>query len=578
MKDKDKHGFGTFGAIVLGVTAVATAIVAVSKSKKKKQSLNSFLKDELVKLPLFSKNESHHAKKNAADEDDIFVDEDNEPQNDKATSFYDEEISYEEDEEFQSVSKAKPIVDFKPKHEEAEKPAEAQDAAEEPETADVQDVAEAQDVTEEPEAADVQDVTEEPETAGVQDVAEEPETSDVQDVVREPETAGVQDVTEEPETAGVQDVAEEPEAADVQNVTEKPETAEAQDVAGEPEAADVQDVAEEPETAGVQDVAEEPETADVQDVAEEPETEPDDTFVFESVVVGRESVKDEPVDISDKKLDREFIAEPVDAEPVRDNFVLNDEDFSDEVQEIEIDDVTAEPAVEKVTELEKEDGPVSAGKYDDASSEAETAKETPVRETFSDVEFFDEEDDTEEGLRNNESYYDWTYNVDEHYSVITDGTWVYCKSDDVLTSDSINKKGERETIDIAETFKNRIKTKGYCLLKYIGTDREVIVPDTINGKPVVAALNTFRSNQIVKKVILPSTMQGLRRTFYSCYHLDSITFAPGTNLVYELDAIMCGNNDMDSNTEATTVYCSHTIAEYIKGHYRLGCPVTFVEK
>ena len=567
MKDKDKHGFGTFGAIVLGVTAVATAIVAVSKSKKKKQSLNSFLKDELVKLPLFSKNESHHAKKSAADEDDIFVDEDNEPQNDKATSFYDEEISYEEDEEFQSVSKAKPIVDFKPKREEAEKPAEAQDAAGEPETA------EAQDVTEEPETTEAQDVADEPEAAGVQDVTEEPEAAEAQDVADEPEVADVQDVTEEPETADVQDVAEEPETAGVQDVAEEPETA------------GVQDVAEEPEAAGVQDVAEEPETANVQDVTEEPETEPDDTFVFESVVVGRESVKDEPVDISDKKLDREFIAEPVDAEPVRDNFVLNDEDFSDEVQEIEIDDVTAEPAEEKVTELEKEDGPVSAGKYDDASSEAETAKEafasaveTPVRETFSDVEFFDEEDDTEEGLRNNESYYDWTYNVDEHYSVITDGTWVYCKSDDVLTSDSINKKGERETIDIAETFKNRIKTKGYCLLKYIGTDREVIVPDTINGKPVVAALNTFRSNQIVKKVILPSTMQGLRRTFYSCYHLDSITFAPGTNLVYELDAIMCGNNDMDSNTEATTVYCSHTIAEYIKGHYRLGCPVTFVEK
>ena len=591
MKDNDKHGFGTFGAIVLGVTAVATAIVAVSKSKKKKQSLNSFLKDELVKLPLFSKNESHHAKKSTADEDDIFVDEDNEPQNDKATSFYDEEISYEEDEEFQSVSKAKPIVDFKPKHEEAEKPAEAQDAAGEPETAEAQDAAEepetagVQDAAEEPETADVQDAAEESETSDLQDVAEEPEAADLQDVTEEPEAADLQDAAEEPEAADVQDVAGEPETADVQDVTEEPETTDVQDVAEESEAAEAQDVTEEPETAGVQDVAEEPETAEAQDVAGEPETEPDDTFVFESVVVGRESVKDEPVDISDKKLDREFIAEPVDAEPVRDNFVLNDEDFSDEVQEIEIDDVTAEPAEEKVTELEKEDGPVSAGKYDDASSEAETAKEafasaveTPVRETFSDVEFFDEEDDTEEGLRNNESYYDWTYNVDEHYSVITDGTWVYCKSDDVLTSDSINKKGERETIDIAETFKNRIKTKGYCLLKYIGTDREVIVPDTINGKPVVAALNTFRSNQIVKKVILPSTMQGLRRTFYSCYHLDSITFAPGTNLVYELDAIMCGNNDMDSNTEATTVYCSHTIAEYIKGHYRLGCPVTFVEK
>ena len=563
MKDNDKHGFGTFGAIVLGVTAVATAIVAVSKSKKKKQSLNSFLKDELVKLPLFSKDESHHVKKNASDEDDIFVDEDNEPQNDKATSFYDEEISYEEDEEFQSVSKAKPIVDFKPKHEAAE----AQEAVEEPEATETQDAAE------EPEAAEAQDATGEPEAAGVQDVAEEPETAEAQDVAEEPEAAEAQDATEEPETAGVQDVAEEPETAGVQDVAEESEEVEAQDVTEEPEATEAQDVAEEPETAGVQDVA------------EEPEEEPDDTFVFESVVVGRESVKDEPVDISDRELDREFISEPVDAEPVRDNFVLNDEDFSEEVQEIEIDDVSAEPAVEKVAEPEKEDGPVSAGKYDDFSSEAETAKEdiasaveTPVRETFSDVEFFDDEDDTEEGLHNNESYYDWIYNVDEHYSVITDGTWVYCKSDDVLTSDSINKKGERETIDIADTFKNRIKTKGYCLLKYIGTDREVIVPDTINGKPVVAALNTFRSNQIVKKVILPSTMQGLRRTFYSCYHLDSITFAPGTNLVYELDAIMCGNNDMDSNTEATTVYCSHTIAEYIKGHYRLGCPVIFVEK
>ena len=131
MKDNDKHGFGTFGAIVLGVTAVATAVVAVSKSKKKKQGFNSFLKDELVKLPLFSKDESHHVKKHVADEDDIFVDEDNEAQDDKSTSFYDEEISYEEDEEFQSVSKAKPIVDFKPKHEEADKPAEETEAVQE---------------------------------------------------------------------------------------------------------------------------------------------------------------------------------------------------------------------------------------------------------------------------------------------------------------------------------------------------------------------------------------------------------------------------------------------------------------
>ena len=625
MKDNDKHGFGTFGAIVLGVTAVATAIVAVSKSKKKKQSFNSFLKDELVKLPLFSKDESHHVKKHVADEDDIFVDEDNDTQDDKATSFYDEEISYEEDEEFQSVSKAKPIVDFKPKHDAPQKPAEETEAVQEK----AAEEAEATDGQQEKAAEEVESTDRQQEKAaeevestdGQQEkAAEEAETTDgqqekvveqakVADEVKQGETVKMaESATEQAdESAEVSDeqpevVAEQEEVVE-ETVQTHPEALEQAEESAEVSDEQPEVVAEQAEPVqednfesvgntstlasgdGTDDVFEEEPAIDTEKKSEAVE-EPDDTFVFESVVVGREVVKDEPVDISDKKLDREFIAEPVDAEPARDNFVLNDEDVSEEVQEIEIDDVTTEPAEGKVAEPEKEESPVSAEKYDDVSSEAETAKEdiaatveTPVRETFSEVEFFDDEDDDiEEGLRSNESYYDWTYNVDEHYSVITDGTWVYCKSDDVLTSDSVNKKGERETIDIVDTFKNRIKTKGYCLLKYIGTDREVIVPDTINGKPVVAALNTFRSNQIVKKVILPSTIQGLRRTFYSCYHLDSITFAPGTNLLYELDAIMCGNNDMDSNTEATTVYCSRATAEYIKGHYRLGCPVIFVEK
>lgn len=597
MKDNDKHGFGTFGAIVLGVTAVATAIVAVSKSKKKKQSFNSFLKDELVKLPLFSKDESRHVKKHVADEDDIFVDEDNDTQDDKATSFYDEEISYEEDEEFQPVSKAKPIVDFKPKHDAPQKPAEETEAVQEKDAEEVESTDGQQEkVAEEVEATDgqqekvveqaeVADEVKQGETVKMAEVAaeQEEESAEVSDeqpeVVAEQEEAVEETVQTHPET--LEQTEESVEVSD-----EKPEVAaEQEEPVQEDNFESVGNTSTLASGNGTDDVFEEEPAIDMEKKSEAVE-EPDDTFVFESVVVGREVVKDEPVDISDKKLDREFIAEPVDAEPARDNFVLNDEDVSEEVQEIEINDVTTEPAEAKVAEPEKEESPVSAEKYDDVSSEAETAKEdiaatveTPVRETFSEVEFFDDEDDDiEEGLHSNESYYDWTYNVDEHYSVITDGTWVYCKSDDVLTSDSVNKKGERETIDIVDTFKNRIKTKGYCLLKYIGTDREVIVPDTINGKPVVAALNTFRSNQIVKKVILPSTIQGLRRTFYSCYHLDSITFAPGTNLVYELDAIMCGNNDMDSNTEATTVYCSRATAEYIKGHYRLGCPVIFVEK
>lgn len=455
MNDKNKNGFGIFGAIAVGVAAIATAVVVVNKKKKSKK--NNFFKDELIKLPIFKKEEPPK-KAEHVDEEDIFEDEDVSPVEEKKSFFSDaEEVSYEEDEEFQSESHAKPIA------------------------------------------------------------------SSVKPAVKEEEPVAVEEPVAEEEPVAVEESAAE-----------------------------------------------------------------DDAFVFESVVVGKSEDTEKSEDIPTEDMVEPVVAEPEritpvmeKEEPVRNSY--NNGPVIDELIRAAMEEVTGktyesesqpvgEPVVDVTTEnesVEEESEPEEPLKEEPVGEMVEDSVEEPA-DSGSDEEF--EEDDD---IRAHESYYDWIYNVDEHYSVITDGTWVYCKSDDILTSTSVNKKGGRETIDIAETFKNRIDVDGYCLLKYIGTESDVVIPSTINGKPVVAAMNTFRSNQIIKKVTIPSTMLGLRRTFYSCYHLDKIIFEDGTRLVYELDSIMCGNNDMDSNTESTTVVCSPEVAEYFKGHYKLGCPVIF---
>lgn len=464
MNDKNKNGFGLFGAIAVGVAAIATAVVMVNKKKKSKNKY--FLKDELVKLPVFRKEEPPK-KKEIVEEEDIFEDEDAIPTEEKKSFFSDaEEVSYEEDEEFRSESHAKPIVT-------PVKPEPAEEA-----------------------------VAEEP-------VAEE-------EVVEE---SVAEEVIEEP-------VEEE--------------------------------------------------------VAEEPVGE-DDTFVFESVVVGKQE------ETVTEAAATEEITEPVIAEPERVTPVMKEETpvrntyynepVIDELIRAAMEEVTGKSYDEKTIENTTEEKPAEETVEDIIEEPVMNNTEEPVDDKSSEEtqdEIDDEEDDDD--IRAHESYYDWIYNVDEHYSVITDGKWVYCKSDDILTSTSVNKKGGRETIDIAETFKNRINVDGYCLLKYIGTEKNVVIPSVINGKPVVAAMNTFRSNQVIKTVTIPSSVLGLRRTFYSCYHLDKIIFEDGTRLLYELDSIMCGNNDMDSDTESTTVICSQEVADYLKGHYKLGCPVVFKVK
>lgn len=335
---------------------------------------------------------------------------------------------------------------------------------------------------------------------------------------------------------------------------------------GKPEEEQVEEQPEE----SVEEQPEEPEEEQVEEQSEE-----QDTVTIEEITVGRtelEEIIEEVQEVPVEEVTEEAVEEPLTEEAA----VTYEEPAVTYEEAKDAWEGTPEPVIEFFEEEPVEEVSVE-----------EPIEEIPVEEPVVEIPVVEEpvyeEPETiepqveEQALLPHESYYDWVYNVDEHYNVKTDGTWVYCLSDEILVSTSVNKKGGHETINIADTFKNKITTRGYCLLKYIGNDREIVIPSEINGLPVVAAMNTFRSNQTIKKVTIPACMEAIRRTFYSCYHLDRIIIEKGSRIVYELDAIMCGNNDMDSGTESTTVCCTEDLIEYFKRHYKLGCPVVFEE-
>lgn len=352
-------------------------------------------------------------------------------------------------------------------------------------------------------------------------------------------------------------------------------------------------------------VEEQPEEPVEEQVEEQPEEQ--DTVTIEEITVGRteseeiiEEVEETPVEEATEEAVEEPLAEEaavtyeepaVTYEEAKDAWEGTPEPVIEFYEEEPVEEIAVEEPVDTSVEIPVEEPIEVPVEVEEVSVEepvveipvVEELVEEPVVEILEVEESVYEEPETiesqveEQALLPHESYYDWVYNVDEHYNVKTDGTWVYCLSDEILVSTSVNKKGGHETINIADTFKNKITTRGYCLLKYIGSDREIVIPSEINGLPVVAAMNTFRSNQTIKKVTVPACMEAIRRTFYSCYHLDRIIIEKGSRIVYELDAIMCGNNDMDSGTESTTVCCTEDLIEYFKRHYKLGCPVVFEE-
>ena len=513
MKNDSRKGFGIAGAIALGVAAV-TALVAVTKKKSgKPKQKRSIYKPELIKLPLKSDTEPVR-RRTEPKESYIRVEDPYDYVEEDLYTSTEDEISNEKPSFFNDVE-----VSY--------------------------------------DEDDIQKDSEIPVT--ITDVVEEEVyVSEDQEIIIEAVMVG------KPE-------AEVMEAEPVDVASEEP-VVEPVDVASE--AVTIEAI-----TVGREESDTEPVVEEVA-VTEEPVVE--ETIVMEEPV--RTTWNSTPEPVIEFFEDEDEIMEDVLAEeetPMPKETIEEVPTVEEAVVEepvVEEVPVVEEPVVEEVPVVEEpaEEPPVAEETVEEVQVVEEAVEEIPVVEEIVEEEV-EEPVVKEIPLMPHERYYDWIYNVDEHYNVRTDGSWVYCLSDEILESTSVNKKGGKETINIADTFKNKITTRGYCLLKYIGSERDVVIPSMINGLPVVAAMNTFRSNQTIKKVTIPASMEALRRTFYSCYHLDKIVFEEGTRLVYELDAIMCGNNDMDSGTESTTVVCTADIIEYFKRHYKLGCPVVFKE-
>lgn len=88
--------------------------------------------------------------------------------------------------------------------------------------------------------------------------------------------------------------------------------------------------------------------------------------------------------------------------------------------------------------------------------------------------------------------------------------------------------------------------------KYTGTDTTVVIPSTIDGKPVVAIGNTaFSSNTSVKNVIIGDNITSIGDSvFYNCSDLENVTIGNnvktiGANLFMfcsNLKSVTFGNN------------------------------------
>ena len=94
-------------------------------------------------------------------------------------------------------------------------------------------------------------------------------------------------------------------------------------------------------------------------------------------------------------------------------------------------------------------------------------------------------------------------------------------------------------------FKYRVNKRSgvVTITKYIGNDREVCVPPTIEGKPVVKIdSKAFGENVMIRKVVLPEGLKTLDDwVFFCCTNLESISFPSTLTKVGLSQCTDCGN-------------------------------------
>ncbi len=105
---------------------------------------------------------------------------------------------------------------------------------------------------------------------------------------------------------------------------------------------------------------------------------------------------------------------------------------------------------------------------------------------------------------------------------------------DADTSDNTESSTESEAPhDPADDYEYVINNSGVILTKYTGTDREIVIPDTIEGKPVVRIGNTvngedtfgtFQNNFGIVSIVIPDSVTAIDdNAFSSCKKLSEIT-------------------------------------------------------
>lgn len=76
---------------------------------------------------------------------------------------------------------------------------------------------------------------------------------------------------------------------------------------------------------------------------------------------------------------------------------------------------------------------------------------------------------------------------------------------------------------------------GICIDGYNGTASKIVIPSSIDGKPVVSiAYLAFCGNETIKKLVIPETVKMIgTRAFWKCKSLESITFNEGIEIIDE---------------------------------------------
>lgn len=115
-----------------------------------------------------------------------------------------------------------------------------------------------------------------------------------------------------------------------------------------------------------------------------------------------------------------------------------------------------------------------------------------------------------------------------------------------IPSDSTIKIYDESTAVRDSEYEFEIRNEGICLTHYLGTETDVIVPEEIGGIPVLYLEETFKDNQSINSVQLPSTLLEIGMgTFRQCHALKTVNFPQGLKAIGDDAFFYCSSLNSD---------------------------------